>query len=180
MFSKALALGLGALALVSAAPASFQSFQFSCSATSVAPVKSLDIAPGKYGIYNVAYGAQLRSFNPEQPIFVTLTRDFPGDFGIWELEDGEDWGKIANVGLRAAAKATRVAPCGAIVATRGIADRYSIEPAGDNTFTIKVPNEDLVWAVNRGLVRSDVFLKPADGTPETRWEFRPVQRDEIA
>ncbi|KAF7341558.1 hypothetical protein MSAN_02052600 [Mycena sanguinolenta] len=172
MFSKVLAFGLGALALVSAAPASPSFFQLSCStnfATSVAPAKSFDIEPGNYIIYNVANGAQLRSYTPEQPIFVTLTRDWPGDFAIRMEKTG---GKIANVGLRAAAKATYVGPFGKIFATQGNADSYSIEPAGENTFTIKVPDEDLVWAVNSNADRSDVFLKPADGTSETRWAFK--------
>ncbi|KAF7364104.1 hypothetical protein MSAN_01069400 [Mycena sanguinolenta] len=108
MFSKVLAFGLGALALVRAAPAfSFQTPMLSCNVNldaAVAPVTSNAIQPGQYKIYNEAFGyAQLRSYSLNEPIFVSYTREEPGPFGMWNViqtgSPGSNEYKIVNLGL---------------------------------------------------------------------------------
>ncbi|KAF8190209.1 hypothetical protein K438DRAFT_1763228 [Mycena galopus ATCC 62051] len=90
MFSKILAFGLGALALVNAAPAvfSFQTPMLSCSVnvlgTSQAVVKSFDKfpGPGKYKISNKAFpDLQLRANVPLQPVTASSPGQDPGPFG---------------------------------------------------------------------------------------------------
>ncbi|KAJ6497297.1 hypothetical protein C8R45DRAFT_1093692 [Mycena sanguinolenta] len=157
MFSKILAFGLGALAIVRAAPASsIQMPVLSCSINldTSASAKSFDpILPGKYLIYNEAHEGefQLNTYTPVEPIFVMRTREFPGPYGIWEVAPSGKWGSneytITNTGINA----LQFVDLKGQVATSlkfSEGDSFSIEPAGGDTFTIKVPNEDKVWAVN--------------------------------
>ncbi|KAF7350822.1 hypothetical protein MSAN_01644100 [Mycena sanguinolenta] len=53
----------------------------------------------------------------------------------------------------------------------GQGDSFSIEPAGDGTYTIKVPNEDKVWTVNPLKAYSAASLRPQNGGIKTRWKF---------
>ncbi|KAF7350836.1 hypothetical protein MSAN_01645500 [Mycena sanguinolenta] len=95
MFSKLLALGLGALAVARAAPAfSFQTPLLSCSVNldaSVAPVKSFEA--GEYMIYNDIFGDRpLRVSAPRQPGLGWLR--VPGRF--WKVVNYANW----NPGLK--------------------------------------------------------------------------------
>ncbi|KAF7350788.1 hypothetical protein MSAN_01640300 [Mycena sanguinolenta] len=172
MFSKVLAFGLGALAIVRAAPAfSFQTPMLLCDAnfaTSVSPTKSFStIEPGVYRIYNEAYGLhdQLRSYRVDDPIFVARTREEPGPFGIWRVEtsgnpDANEY-TLTNVGLNAGAHADSQARKG---------DTFAIESAGQGNFVIKVPNDNKVWTVDTKLLKAPVYLKGEDGVA-TGWRF---------
>ncbi|KAF7364098.1 hypothetical protein MSAN_01068800 [Mycena sanguinolenta] len=175
MFSKVLAFGLGALALVRAAPVfSFQTPMLSCSVNvdaSVAPVTSNAIEPGVYKIYNEAFGpAQLRSYTLNTPIYVSYTREEPGPFGLWNvISVGSNEYKIVNAGLSSVALVSQ----GQIITEprQGGGDNFAIEPAGEGMFTIQLPDRDRVWTVDASGPRSDVSLKPQDGASEARWKF---------
>ncbi|KAJ7512987.1 hypothetical protein B0H11DRAFT_15328 [Mycena galericulata] len=180
MFSKVLALGLGALALVRAAP-SFQMPMISCRVnvqTSVAAAdNSFDVLPpGTYSISNNAFeGVQLRSYGKDEPIFVSLTREFPGPFGLWRVEqsgNGNEY-KITNVGLNAP---TYISDKN-LIYTGSKSDSFSIEPAGDGLFTIRVPNQDKVWSLDGNPVRANVQLRGQDGNRDQVWRFMRVNLD---
>ncbi|KAF7350832.1 hypothetical protein MSAN_01645100 [Mycena sanguinolenta] len=182
MFSKLPAFGLGALAVVRAAPAlSFQTPLLSCSVNldaSVAPVKSFNtIEPGKYMIYNAwIYGANnpLRAYNPEELVFSDF--EDPGKFGQWWIAPSENPGAdeytFTNVGLGTHASIEQDFYQG-IITTQGQGDSFAIEPADDGTFTIRAPNKDQVWtAVAEGQVL--VYLQSQQDGDEQRWRLVPV------
>ncbi|KAJ7785260.1 hypothetical protein DFH07DRAFT_787241 [Mycena maculata] len=140
---------------------------------SVASAHAFDTLPsGTYNIYNAAWGsAQLRSYSTDQPIFVSLTREWPGEFGQWKVEKRDDSNlyTITNIGL-----SSPVHSSNDLVVPGPSGDGFSIEQAGDNVFTIRVPNEDKVWTVNTNTVRSDVHLEGQVGTTAQLWRFVPV------
>ncbi|KAJ6497333.1 hypothetical protein C8R45DRAFT_1093729 [Mycena sanguinolenta] len=172
MFSKLVAFGLGALAVVRAAPAvSFQNSLLSCSVNldaSVAPVKSCNaiapLAEPKYRIYNEAFG--------NNPVFVGL--EDPGVYGTWWIAPSGNPGSneyiITNAGLRTRAEVNG----GAVATTDGEGDSFTISPAGEGTFTIQVPNEDKVWTVIPAGRASAVYLRPQDGSLAAKWRLVPV------
>ncbi|KAF7357257.1 hypothetical protein MSAN_01320900 [Mycena sanguinolenta] len=181
MFSKVLAFGLGALALVRAAPAfSFQTPMLSCDInlpTTVGTAQSFDaLEPGTYSIYNEAFGQnQLRSYRTGDAIYVSRTLEFPGPFGMWRVETSGNPAAneytITNVGLNAGTSATFA---GEIATQPGKGNSFAIEPAGEGLYVIKVPNEDKVWTVDTQTARSSVYLKGQDGVA-TAWKFVPFQ-----
>ncbi|KAF7350837.1 hypothetical protein MSAN_01645700 [Mycena sanguinolenta] len=164
MFSKVFALGLGALALVRAAPAfSFQTPMLSCSAnfdTSVAAIKSNAIEEGFYQLYNEAWDdkeagdSQLRGFGYE-PIYVSYSDDNPGPFGVWHIKpsgipDSNEY-KIINHGQGRATDVSQACyrrhGMGIQADLTRLKDRivighdesgtnFAIEPAGDGLFTV--------------------------------------------
>ncbi|KAF7350854.1 hypothetical protein MSAN_01647500 [Mycena sanguinolenta] len=178
MFSKLLALGLGALAVVHAAPAfSFQTPLLSCSVNldaSIAPVKAFNAIPsGNYRIYNEAFGQRpLRVFGPDQAVWVGP--EVPGDYAKWFIAPSGNPGSneyiISNIGSKTGTKVTR----GMVVSTAGKGDSFTISPAGEGTYTIQIPNEDEVWTVNGGDSVSNVFLGREQGEIESRWIFVPA------
>ncbi|KAF7350839.1 hypothetical protein MSAN_01645900 [Mycena sanguinolenta] len=170
MFSKLLALGLGALAVVHAAPAfSFQTPLLSCSVNldaSVAPVQSLDVR--QYWIYNAAFERRpLRVFAPHED--VSVGPEVPGEFARWLITPGKPGSNeytFTNVGAYADIKVEK----GMLHSTTvGQGDNFVISPAGEGMFTIQVPNEDKVWTVTPGGSASNVFLRPARGGSDSRW-----------
>ncbi|KAJ6493253.1 hypothetical protein C8R45DRAFT_1212654 [Mycena sanguinolenta] len=153
MFSKVLAFGLSALALVRAAP------ELTCSshATSVGHFKSFGaVNPGLYKIYNAALGAELRSFALAEQLYVTLTSDWVGDYAVWDIQRHEGNAyefTISNVGIKHQGIKNEVQATsqGALVTLPTHGDCFSIEPAGDGLFTVKVPNTDAVWSIADGV-----------------------------
>ncbi|KAJ6497296.1 hypothetical protein C8R45DRAFT_1093691 [Mycena sanguinolenta] len=166
MFSKVLAFGLGALALVHAAPAvSLKTPVLSCNVNFrgiVAPVEPLpQIELGNYKIFNDELpSAQLSTFQLDEPIFVSTTFNSPGPYGLWTIvPTGESGSNQYMIGF--------------VVTSYDQPDSFSIQPAGNNTFTIKVPNEDKVWAIVPWLSKSAVFVRAQDGLA-TKWRFEKV------
>ncbi|KAJ6497310.1 hypothetical protein C8R45DRAFT_1211245 [Mycena sanguinolenta] len=183
MFAKILALGLGALAVARAAPAAFsQNVMLSCSVNldvSAPPAKSFNaIEPGEYMIFNKDFGSSpIRTYGVDRPVFAIEVGEWPGPFGFWRVDPSGGLGSneytMTNVRLNTG---THVNSENKIVTIPGKGDRFSIEPAGDNTFTIKVPNEDLVWTVDTEEVMAPVYLKHQDGVA-TRWTLVRVLKD---
>ncbi|KAJ6497348.1 hypothetical protein C8R45DRAFT_1093742 [Mycena sanguinolenta] len=179
MFSKLLAFGLGALAVVGAVPAVLsQKPLLSCSVnfeTSVAPVESFAaIEPGEYMIYNEAFGKNpVRAYTPNFPAFVSL--EDPGAFGIWWVEPsgypGSNEYTMTNTGLHTQAKVRETV----VVSTDGQGDSFAIWPAGEGTFT--VPDEDKVWTVVPAGKRSPVYLRPQVGALAAKWRLVPLHRE---
>ncbi|KAJ6497284.1 hypothetical protein C8R45DRAFT_1211225 [Mycena sanguinolenta] len=71
---------------------------------------------------------------------------------------------------------------GQIITVAGqLGENFAIEPAGDGEFEIKVPGRDMVWTadpvVATAPAKSDVYLKPQDGSKETRWKFVKLEED---
>jgi len=128
-----------------------------------------DIQPGVYKIINVASHSTARSYNPSNPVFVSSTREFPGPFELWDVKDSVDGSyTLRNIGLNTIAAA---GPSGFVV-TEPKATSFSIEPAGDGEFVIKLPDADSVWNVELPVIpRGDIRLRPANGSPTQRWTF---------
>ncbi|KAF8190214.1 hypothetical protein K438DRAFT_1971089 [Mycena galopus ATCC 62051] len=183
MFSKILAFGLGALALVNAAPAvfSFQTPMLSCSVnmlgTSQAAVKSFDEfpGPGRYKISNTAFpDSQLVARQMAQPVTLSSPGQGPGPIGMWDILPALDESAgylIINVGLRAATSSFR----DVIVAGGTTAAPFAIEPAGGKEYVIKLPNEDKVWSL--GSPFEALHLEPQQGAAKQLWRFEAVNDD---
>ncbi|KAJ7203854.1 hypothetical protein GGX14DRAFT_143245 [Mycena pura] len=183
MFSKIFTLGLAALTLVGAAPATgFQSpMGISCSinvqagtgATGSAGAYS-DIGPGRYLILDFPRNTQLRSYTEDDPVFVSLTREFPGPFGEWDLRPASEGAFIiSNVGLHSPVYAGDERTI--IAGHARPAVPFAVQAAGDGTFVVKSVNEDLLWTrTTPNNVRSEVQLRPADGGDAQRWRFLSI------
>ncbi|KAF7368154.1 hypothetical protein MVEN_00134400 [Mycena venus] len=182
MFSKIFTVGLAALTLVGAAPATgFQSpMAISCSlnvqtAAASAAAKSLD--PGRYLILDIPRKTQLRSYAKDDPVFVSLTLEYPGAFGVWEVKPAKEGAfTITNLGLGSPAYAGNDKKV--MAGKNGAQASFAIEAAGDDTFVVKSVNEDLVWTrTTPNAVRSQVQLQPANGGEEQKWKFVRVDTD---
>ncbi|KAF8172257.1 hypothetical protein K438DRAFT_1981705 [Mycena galopus ATCC 62051] len=189
MFSKLLAFGLGALALVHAAPAlAFQTPLLSCSVNmfgteSAAAVKSLgDIPAGKYRIFNEEMKGPVRSLpSPNQTISFSPESDPSSLFEQWMVEHRKGPGgadsneyTITNVGLNTGTYA--FGPDRLIfTGTQNDPANFSIQPAGDGVYHIKVPDENAVWS---GAYRNTILLYEQVGIAQQHWRFVPVGDDE--
>ncbi|KAJ7176195.1 hypothetical protein C8R43DRAFT_555544 [Mycena crocata] len=131
-------------------------------------------------IFNVEQASQVRSYGMEQPIFISRTLEFPGPFGVWRIEfsghGSEDTYQISNMGLDVH---TFVDKKGNVVSgKKQDAQNFAIQTAGDNTFVIKMPNEDQVWTVENENVRSNVVLQPQEGRDTQRWNLQRMDVDQ--
>ncbi|KAF8190190.1 hypothetical protein K438DRAFT_1971067 [Mycena galopus ATCC 62051] len=161
MFSKILAFGLGALAVVNAAPAvfSFQTPMLSCSVnmlgTSQAVVKAFDKIPaaGQYKISNKNF--------PNNP----------GPYGVWDMvpvEEGSALYTITNLGFNAP---LHYSPTGLIVVGGPNGANFLIESAGGGDYVIKLG--DQVWTIGSSL--EALHLEPQQqGAAKQLWRFDPV------
>ncbi|KAJ6497345.1 hypothetical protein C8R45DRAFT_1128977 [Mycena sanguinolenta] len=173
MFSKLLALGLSALAVVRAAPAlSFQT-QLSCSVNlDAVPAPAKSFAAGQYMIYNEAFGERpLRVFAPGEAVWVGP--EVPGDFARWSIArsgpPGSNEYTIRNIGSDTGTKVKE----GKVVSTTGEGDSFIISPAGNAEFTIQVPNQDAVWTVIPEGQASYVYLAHQNGGSDSKWRIVP-------
>ncbi|KAF7346688.1 hypothetical protein MSAN_01806600 [Mycena sanguinolenta] len=176
MFSKLLAFGLGALAVVRAAPAfSFQTQQLSCSVNldvSVAPVHSFNaLEPGQYRIWNEAFtSGPLYATHPNSPVL--LSPGNPGPTTIWSIAPSGNPGSNEYTITNTASNVGTRVTSGLVFSTAGRGESFTISPAGEGTFTIQVPNKDEVWTVRiPGNEMLPVFLLPEEGGIESRWRF---------
>ncbi|KAJ7121100.1 kinase-like domain-containing protein [Mycena epipterygia] len=176
MVFKILAFGLAALNLARAASL-FQTPLISCNvnlgSSKLATAGNLEpaIPAGDYLIFNVATHSQVRSYVPNNPIFVSRTREFPGPFGTWTLKPAdEDAFNIRNVGLGVY---TFVDDDKNVISgdKKGPAS-FAVQPAGGNRFVIKVPNADLVWTVDPNTIKST--FAPTDAERDGDSQLIPV------
>ncbi|KAF7368155.1 hypothetical protein MVEN_00134500 [Mycena venus] len=176
MFSKIFTLGLAALTFVSAAPATgFQSpMGISCNVhvQSVgASAASYSLDAGRYRILDVSTNSWLRGYTPDVPLYVSLTREFPGPFAEWDVKPAKEGAfTIRNVGLDSSVYVGNDKTI--LVGPKQDPVPFAIEAAGDDTFVVKSVNADLVWTLKTpGRVRSEVQLSPEQGKEAQRWKF---------
>ncbi|KAF8188878.1 hypothetical protein K438DRAFT_2145910, partial [Mycena galopus ATCC 62051] len=179
MFSKILAFGLSALAVVNAAPVafSFQNPMLSCSVNMLgtAAVKSFDEFPGA-GLFKVSNKAfpdlRLVAGKWGKPVKLSDPGEVPDSLGVWHIQpvnDGSAEYAIFHVGLRAATSSVRdVIIAGGNTPTI----LFAIESAGGEDYVIKVPNEDKVWSF--GSSSGVVQLEPQQGAATQLWRFEAV------
>jgi len=132
------------------------------------------LEPGLYRIEDVPTHRQLRSYNEGAPIFVSFTRENPGPYGLWQVDEADNGAfTISNLGLH---RSVYAADDETIIAGyKGDPVSFAIESAGDNAYVIKSVFEDLVWTLkNPGSVRSEVRLYPANGNDSQKWRFIPA------
>ncbi|WP_327092435.1 RICIN domain-containing protein [Nonomuraea sp. NBC_01738] len=131
--------------------------------------------PGTYKITNVASHSSVRDYNAGGDLFVSSTRENPGPFELWQVEQSGSEFTIQNVGINMingldSYATARQAAEGEPVVTNRDASTWSIAPAGEGTYVIKVPNQDLLWNAEPPVVpRGDVKLRAADGSDTQRW-----------
>lgn len=133
---------------------------------------------GVYRITNVASSSSARVYRPGSEIFVRSTKEDPGPFELWQLKGASDDGYIIrNIGLGEVSEADPFAAVmyptpGEPVVTSRRATVFNIEPAGDGTFVIKAPYEDLLWNVEPPVIPAGTIkLRPAHGRDTERWYF---------
>ncbi|KAF8189276.1 hypothetical protein K438DRAFT_2019141 [Mycena galopus ATCC 62051] len=174
MFSKILAFGLGALALVNAATAvfSFQTPMLSCNVnmlgTSQAAVKAFDELPedhksGQYKIFNKAFpDLHLVARQALQPVMLS----FPGEDPVGDRIMG---GRILlrNVGINAGMEFSGYD----IIAWSSGGSAFAVERAGEE-YVIKLIHEDLVWSL--GSSSDKLHVESRQGLPKQLWHFQAV------
>ncbi|KAJ7307650.1 hypothetical protein DFH08DRAFT_1051508 [Mycena albidolilacea] len=136
-----------------------------------ASAAAYSLEPGAYRILDVPTNTWLRDYNRDGPVFVSLTREWPGDFAVWKVEEAQDGAVIiSNIGLGSPVYAGNDKAI--IAGYERPPVPFAIESAGDDTFVIKSVFEDLVWTrKNPGSVRSEVQLRPANGDDSQKWRF---------
>ncbi|MFC7585609.1 RICIN domain-containing protein [Nonomuraea antimicrobica] len=133
--------------------------------------------PGTYKIINVASHSSVRDYNAGGELFVSSTRENPGPFELWQIERSGSGYTIQNVGINMIKMLDSYATArqtveGEAVVTNRHPSTWSIAPAGEGTYVIKVPNEDLLWNVEPPVVpRGDVQLRHANGSDTQRWRL---------
>ncbi|KAJ7807905.1 hypothetical protein B0H14DRAFT_2609282 [Mycena olivaceomarginata] len=139
-----------------------------------ASAAAYNLEPGLYRILDVPMGTLLRDYSKDGPVFVSLTREWPGDFAVWKVEEARNGAVIiSNIGLGSPVYAGNDKTITAGLERPPVP--FAIESAGDNTFVIKSVFEDLVWTrKNPGSVRSEVQLRPANGDDSQKWRFIPL------
>ncbi|MFD0885634.1 hypothetical protein ACFQ08_13855 [Streptosporangium algeriense] len=163
--------------------ASWAMCSLGATATATAATDSPQASASQLGVYrivNVASHSSLRAYEAGSPIFVSSTRENPGPFELWEITRVGEGYTIKNVGLShtrgsdAYASVSRSEE-GEPVITDSEPTTWAAEQAGDGTYVIKAPHEDLVWNVEPPVVpRGEVALRGADGSDTQRWRFEPV------
>lgn len=145
--------------------------------TAAGAAQAAAFAPGTYRIINVASHSSVRTYNAGAELFVSSTRENPGPFELWQIDRREDGYTIQNVGINMirmldSYAAVRQAVAGEPVVTNRDAGVWSIEPAGNGIFVIKVPGQDLLWNTEPPVVpRGDVRLRHANGSDTQRWSL---------
>ncbi|KAJ7807917.1 hypothetical protein B0H14DRAFT_2609294 [Mycena olivaceomarginata] len=136
-----------------------------------ASAAAYSLEPGLYRILDVPTSTWLRDYSQDEPVFVSLTKEWPGDFAVWKVEEAQNGAVIiSSIGLGSPVYAGNDKT---IIAGYGRAPvPFAIESAGDNTFVIKSVFEDLVWTrKDSRSVRSEVQLRPANGEDSQKWRF---------
>ncbi|MFC5828667.1 RICIN domain-containing protein [Nonomuraea insulae] len=136
------------------------------------------LAEGTYRITNVASSSTMRTYYAGGEAFVSSTRENPGPFELWQITNSRDGSyTIENVGINiinmldSYAAVRQTAAEEPVVTSRDATD-WSIEPAGNGTYVIKVPGQDLLWNAEAPVVpRGDVKLRAADGSDAQRWSL---------
>jgi len=144
-------------------------------ATNVAAI----IPPGTYIIQNVASHSLVRAYHQTSPLFVSSTRENPGKYVLFNIEDAENSSgyTIKNVGLdKYVSAAEEVA--GEPLFANGFPEAFSVEQAGGGEFVIKAVNKDLVWTIGEPVIPTGtVILLPEEGDTTQRFTITPVDRD---
>ncbi|MFC5828794.1 RICIN domain-containing protein [Nonomuraea insulae] len=136
------------------------------------------IKPGTYRIINMAAYTSMRAYAPREQALVVGTDPNPGSFELWKIERFENGYTIQNVGIHATTFSSYAAPAWrgerASIATFGEPFPWSIEPAGEDTYIIKMPDRDLLWeAEPPAFPLGDVRLHTDDGSDNQRWSLLP-------
>jgi len=138
------------------------------------------IRPGIYRIQNVASYSLVRAYNEQSPIFVSSTREYPGPFALFEIQnaEGSSGYTIKNIGLDKYVSGKELEPIGEPLYANGVAQPFSIEQAGMGEFVVKAVNYDLVWTVDEPVIpRGNVVFVPERGLPTQRFIFIPSEPD---
>ncbi|EJD37467.1 hypothetical protein AURDEDRAFT_147027 [Auricularia subglabra TFB-10046 SS5] len=112
---------------------------------------------------------ELRCYQVGEPVFASLSREFPGAFGLWDFHPGSEEGvyKIRNVGLDLFIVAKRDGQL--VVAPGGDPTEFRVQPASDNVVLIKLAQEDKVWTMSGKGARQEVSLEGANGSVEQKF-----------
>ncbi|CAK5266816.1 unnamed protein product [Mycena citricolor] len=125
--------------------------------------------PGTYVIQSTSFGsAQIRTYSVGQPLFASLTREFPGDFGTFELAPIE--GSDTEFGLKNVGQSASVVIDGdnKFVTTTTDSDPqgFTLESTEtENYFIVRTTDgTDRVWTLNpeEGPVVQRIILAPQD------------------
>ncbi|KAJ6570896.1 hypothetical protein DFH09DRAFT_1362524 [Mycena vulgaris] len=177
MFSKLLAFGLCALTFAAAAPS--QQVSISCVIGQSAPATQLStstgpIPPGRYRIINQAGRGLLKSSDEGAPIIFSKVPERPGPYEEWIVEAAGE--QTYHIVSNLVHKPVAYLPEGPLIVSRGepwMKTEFSLSPAGNEEFVVKVPDQDMVWTIADMIVPSSpIILKGQDGSAAQRWYFQ--------
>jgi len=135
----------------------------------------MSLSAGIYRIVNAQSFSSVRSYNPDSGFTVSSTREWPGDHQSFQVLKGANGQfTIKNVGLDKFAGGTTKE--GSQVKPTADSVQYLIEPHGDNTYMIKVPGTNLVWAAKQPAIpQGEVIFEAFSGEQNQLFEFSPEQ-----
>jgi len=148
-------------------------------ATDVAARIRPDLLPGIYRITNVGSDSWVRAYRPITPLYVSSSKEDPGDFALFDIQYAEDSSgyTITNVGLNKFVSAAEEI-MGEPLFAKGFREAFAIEEAGGDQFVIKAVNKDLVWTVIEPVIPTGtVILWPAEGKSTQRFILTRAEPD---
>ncbi|KAF9178614.1 hypothetical protein BGZ50_007601 [Haplosporangium sp. Z 11] len=138
------------------------------------------MAASQFRITNRAGVGWMKNFpgTPDHPLFTLVIADnqFASVYERWSVERFEEGYMIRNVGTRYWLTARGEEAVGSSQFDAENAKWY-IESAGDGSFTIKLPNQDLVLSGRQREPGSSVAVsvEPADGSETQLWSIQPME-----
>ncbi|KAF9925669.1 hypothetical protein BGZ67_008500 [Mortierella alpina] len=135
-------------------------------------------ASGVFRLYNGDSWAKNFPSGGTRPPFntgVTVDDNFASIYERWTIERFEEGYRIRNAGTGFWLTARK----SEVTGSSEFDERYSkwyIEKAGEDKFTIKAPNQDLVVTVRRTQDNypATLYLEPAEGSESQRWRIERV------
>jgi len=115
----------------------------------------------------------------KNPIYVSNTREFPGEEALFEIKDAENSSgyTIKNLGLDKYVS-PREERVGEPIFPNGFPRPFSIEEAGGDVYVIKATTQDLVWTVREPfLPHNIVALWPQQGKITQLFRIVPYNPD---
>ncbi|CAK5266817.1 unnamed protein product [Mycena citricolor] len=139
---------------------------------------SSPISPGRYLIHDSLAHGMLRSYNAGQDAFTSISREYPGAFGVWSVEGDDKSGyTITNVGLNLPLRVTHSNTLATKLGAKG--SKFMFVKRGDNgRIGVELMDGKGVWHLDdsQGLGHSVIQINRKDPNSKMQ-EFEFVSID---
>ncbi|CAK5282182.1 unnamed protein product [Mycena citricolor] len=109
---------------------------------------SSPITPGRYLIHDSFVHGMLRSYNPGEEAYSSISREYPGAFGVWSVEGDDKSGyTITNVGLDLPLLVTRSNTLATKSGAKGTKFMF-VERGNNGLIGVELMNGEGVWQLD--------------------------------